>query len=127
MADGTLIFCSFCGLSNEGDRKFIAGKNVYICDSCVALCNGMLGNTFAPPPVASNARKPLTRHQHGVYAFVAKYIEANGFAPSFAEIAANFGYRSLATVHEHLGNIERKGWITRYYNESRAIELRGVA
>jgi repressor LexA len=29
----------------------------------------------------------------------------------------------LATVHEHLTNLERKGYIKRSYNESRAIEI----
>jgi repressor LexA len=29
----------------------------------------------------------------------------------------------LATVHEHLSNLERKGYIRRSYNESRAIEI----
>jgi repressor LexA len=29
----------------------------------------------------------------------------------------------LATVHEHLSNLERKGYIKRNYNESRAIEI----
>ena len=29
----------------------------------------------------------------------------------------------MATVHEHLSNLERKGYIKRSYNESRAIEI----
>ena len=29
----------------------------------------------------------------------------------------------MATVHEHLTNLERKGYIRRSYNESRAIEI----
>ena len=47
----------------------------------------------------------------------------NGYAPSFEEIAESFNYNSLATVHEHLSNLERKGYITRSYNESRAITI----
>jgi repressor LexA len=47
----------------------------------------------------------------------------NGYAPSFEEIAEHFNYNSLATVHEHLSNLERKGYIKRSYNESRAIEI----
>ncbi len=34
--------CSFCGRSEEGVEKLIAGPNVYICDKCVHLCNGIL-------------------------------------------------------------------------------------
>lgn len=66
---------------------------------------------------------PLTRRQKQVLDFVQTYIRSNGYAPSFEEIADEFSYNSLATVHEHLTNLERKGYIRRTHNESRAIEL----
>ena len=31
-------YCSFCGKSQDGVRKLIAGPNVFICDECVNLC-----------------------------------------------------------------------------------------
>ena len=65
----------------------------------------------------------LTRKQHEILDFLTGAIGRNGFAPSFEEIAEHFGYQSLATVHEHLSNLERKGYIRRGYNESRAIEV----
>lgn len=34
--------CSFCGKSEHHVRKLIAGTGVYICDSCVELCNEIL-------------------------------------------------------------------------------------
>ena len=37
-----LTMCSFCGKSHSEVRKLIAGPGVYICDSCVALCKGIL-------------------------------------------------------------------------------------
>src|SRR6202163_621781 len=66
---------------------------------------------------------PLTKRQREILTFLTGYSEANGYAPSFEEIAARFNYNSLATVHEHLSNLERKGYIKRSYNESRAIEI----
>jgi repressor LexA len=65
----------------------------------------------------------LTKRQREILDFLNGYGEANGFAPSFEEIAEHFNYNSLATVHEHLSNLERKGYIKRSYNESRAIEI----
>jgi repressor LexA len=65
----------------------------------------------------------LTKRQREIFDYLVGYSEANGFAPSFEEIARNFNYNSLATVHEHLSNLERKGYIKRAYNESRAIEI----
>lgn len=66
---------------------------------------------------------PLTRKQREILDYVTAAIERLGFAPSFEEIAEHFGYQSLATVHEHLTNLERKGYIRRSHNESRSIEV----
>jgi repressor LexA len=66
---------------------------------------------------------PLTKRQREILDFLETYAGAHGFAPSFEEIAERFNYNSLATVHEHLTNLERKGYIRRSYNESRAIEI----
>lgn len=37
-----LTMCSFCGKSHSEVNKLIAGPGVYICDSCVTLCKGIL-------------------------------------------------------------------------------------
>ncbi|HEX7938195.1 MAG TPA: transcriptional repressor LexA [Gemmatimonadaceae bacterium] len=66
---------------------------------------------------------PLTKRQREILTYLDSYSEANGYAPSFEEIAEHFNYNSLATVHEHLSNLERKRYIKRSYNESRAIEI----
>ena len=66
---------------------------------------------------------PLTRRQREILDYLSEYASENGYAPSFDEIAERFDYASLATVHEHLSNLERKGYIKRSYNESRAIEI----
>ncbi len=65
----------------------------------------------------------LTKRQREILTYLANYSEEHGYAPSFEEIATQFNYNSLATVHEHLTNLERKGYIKRAYNESRGIEL----
>lgn len=66
---------------------------------------------------------PLTKRQSEILEFVRGYITEQGYAPSFEEIAGKFEFQSLATVHEHLSNLERKGYIRRAHNESRAIEV----
>src|SRR2546425_9489406 len=66
---------------------------------------------------------PLTRRQREILDFISTQISAQGYAPSFEEIAERFTFRSLATVHEHLTNLERKGYIRRAHNESRGIEV----
>ncbi len=66
---------------------------------------------------------PLTKRQREILDYVTSYIEENQYAPSFEEIAQHFSFNSLATVHEHLTNLEQKGFIHRSHNESRAIEV----
>ena len=66
---------------------------------------------------------PLTKRQKQILDYIEGYINEWGYAPNFEEIAHAFGYASLATVHEHLSNLERKGYIRKAYNQSRSIEM----
>ena len=66
---------------------------------------------------------PLTKRQKEILSYLEAHIREHGYAPSFEEIAEHFSFQSLATVHEHLTNLERKGYIRRTYNESRSIEV----
>ncbi len=66
---------------------------------------------------------PLTKRQSEILKYLQEHIRDHGYAPSFEEIARHFDFKSLATVHEHLTNLERKGYIHRAHNESRAIEV----
>jgi repressor LexA len=66
---------------------------------------------------------PLTKRQREILDFLGSYEKEHGYAPNFEEIAERFNYNSLATVHEHLFNLQKKGYIKRSYNESRAITI----
>ncbi len=37
-----ITMCSFCGKSQNEVRKMVAGPGVYICDSCISVCKGIL-------------------------------------------------------------------------------------
>jgi len=65
----------------------------------------------------------LTKRQKQLFDYIEGYIARHGFAPTLEEIGAHFRLSSLATVHKHLTNLERKGIITRQANLSRAIEV----
>ena len=39
---GKLLYCSFCGKSQNEVRKLIAGPSVFVCDECVDLCNDII-------------------------------------------------------------------------------------
>ncbi|MCN4143668.1 MAG: ATP-dependent Clp protease ATP-binding subunit ClpX [Thiohalomonas sp.] len=40
--NGKLLYCSFCGKSQNEVRKLIAGPSVFICDECVELCSDII-------------------------------------------------------------------------------------
>jgi repressor LexA len=66
---------------------------------------------------------PLTKRQKEILDFLELFVAEYGYPPSYEEIARNFGYTSLATVHEHVENLRQKGYIRKSYNASRSIEL----
>ena len=39
--------CSFCGKTQEQERKLVAGPGVYICDECIELCNEIIEEEFS--------------------------------------------------------------------------------
>lgn len=74
------------------------------------------------------SRVPLSKKQREVLDFIVQYSDEHRMAPTLREIAEHFDYRTLATVHEHLEILRRKGWIKREFNGSRGIEvLEGAA
>jgi repressor LexA len=65
----------------------------------------------------------ITRRQHELYDFISRFQNERGYSPSFEEIKDAMGLNSLATVHKHVTNLEKKGLLTRDYNRSRSIDL----
>jgi len=65
----------------------------------------------------------LTRRQQEILDYLKQHIGAFGYAPSLEEIAHHFHLSSVATVHKHLSNLERKGLIRREWNRSRSVEV----
>lgn len=65
----------------------------------------------------------ITKRQREVYDFIAKFTHEKGYCPSFEEIGTGTGLSSLATVHKHITNLEKKGLLKRDYNRSRSIDV----
>ena len=65
----------------------------------------------------------LYKKQKQILDFLSQYIQTNGYSPTLQEIADAMGLSSLATVHEHLQALERKGVIKRYEGAVRGIEI----
>jgi repressor LexA len=65
----------------------------------------------------------VTRRQKEVLDFLESCMSRNGYSPSFEEIARGLELKSLATVHKHITNLERKGLLDRVHNRSRSIDV----
>src|SRR5437667_7218618 len=65
----------------------------------------------------------ITRRQRQIYDFISEFVQTHQYSPSYEEIKQGMGLNSLATVHKHISNLEKKGLLTRDYNRSRSIDL----
>lgn len=67
--------------------------------------------------------EPLTKRQKEILDYVTQYIEVNGYAPSYREIAQAFKLGSVATVAEHVETLVTKGLLQKGENEARSLQL----
>lgn len=65
----------------------------------------------------------LTKKQKEVYEFIDRFVQEHQHSPSFEEIGKGLKLNSLATVHKHISNLEKKGLLKRDYNRSRSIDV----
>src|SRR3989344_4355036 len=65
----------------------------------------------------------LYRKQKQILNFLRDYIGKYGYSPTLGEIAEAMGVSSLATVHEHIGALVKKGVIKKFEGSVRGIEL----
>lgn len=71
----------------------------------------------------SATKEKLTKKQADILAFIVEYVKEHGYAPSYREVGSNFGIGSTATVHEHVKNLERKGYLSSDPDAARSIEV----
>jgi repressor LexA len=65
----------------------------------------------------------IYKRQKQILDYINENINKYGYAPTLTEIADYLGLSSLATVHEHLAVLEKKGLIRRYRGAVRGIEV----
>jgi repressor LexA len=96
-------------------------KTNHVCERC-AVGRGkknFSGSLF----VRYNSPMSVTRRQKEVLDFISNFVQRNGYSPSFEEIARGLSLKSLATVHKHITNLQKKGLLQRDHNRSRSIDV----
>jgi len=63
--------CSFCGKAVYEVKKLVSGRNVYICDECINLCNDIMADDV---PVTATDDTPKLPTPSQIYAFLNEYI-----------------------------------------------------
>jgi repressor LexA len=69
----------------------------------------------------------LYKRQKQILKFIKDYIEKYGYSPTLGEIAEAMGVSSLATVHEHVQALAKKGVIKKFDGSVRGIEVTDAA
>jgi len=67
----------------------------------------------------------MTKRQKQMLDYLREYIDQHGYAPTLEEIGRHFRLASLATVHKHLRNLQRKRLIKRLPHRAVTVPLLG--
>lgn len=65
----------------------------------------------------------LSSNQEKILEAIRSHIKNFGYSPAVRDICQATGIKSTSTVHLHLNNLEKMGFIRRDHTKSRAIEL----
>ncbi len=64
----------------------------------------------------------LTKKQKQIYDFIVKFVDDEGYSPSYREIADHFKLASVATVHAHVQSLVSKNYLRTVDGEVRSLE-----
>ena len=64
----------------------------------------------------------LTKRQQQILDYINSYINKRKYAPSLDDIKKHFGLSSVATIHQHISALKRKGYLKKQANQPRGIE-----
>jgi repressor LexA len=65
----------------------------------------------------------LTKRQREIFDYIKSYSSRHGYPPTVRDIGKAVGLASSSTVHAHLANLEKLGFLRRDPSKPRAIEL----
>jgi len=80
-----------------------------------------LGGPKRAPPGEGKTMEELTGRQREILQFIVKETEERGYPPTIREIGEEMDIRSTNGVNDHLKALERKGYVLRGEQQSRAL------
>lgn len=85
--------CSFCGRDQGEVNNLIAGPNVYICDRCIELCNGMVKEQSEGEENILEAPSPAVLKPKEIHAHLDDYVIGQDFAKRVLSVAVHNHYK----------------------------------
>ncbi len=93
------VRCSFCGKTQEQVEKLIAGPGVYICDECIELCMGIIGENDVNPSRNTGKRVKLEEKvlpkPHEIKAALDEYVVGQEAAKKVLSVSVYNHYKRI--------------------------------
>jgi SOS-response transcriptional repressor LexA len=72
-------------------------------------------------------RERTTKKQQALLQFISDFLAEHNYAPSYREIMADLGYKSVSTVAVHVDGLIAKGYLTKSDKSARSIRVADVS
>jgi repressor LexA len=69
------------------------------------------------------ARERASKKQQELLQFISDFLAEHQYAPSYREVMAMLGYKSVSTVAVHVDGLIAKGYLTKSDKSARSIRL----
>jgi ATP-dependent Clp protease ATP-binding subunit ClpX len=100
-----ILYCSFCGKSQNEVRKLIAGPSVYVCDECVDLCNDIIKEELANDDKDDSEEQALPKPKE-IKAALDEYVIGQEQAKKILSVAVYNHYKRLYNRTKYGNEVE---------------------
>ncbi|NPV03375.1 MAG: ATP-dependent Clp protease ATP-binding subunit ClpX [Syntrophaceae bacterium] len=98
-----ILFCSFCGKTQNEVKKLVAGPSAYICDECIELCRAIIQEEAEVQSIDENRRK--IPEPKDIKKFLDSYVIGQERPKKILSVAVYNHYKRLFTEAD-LGGVE---------------------